>query len=195
MTPLGSALANCCSPKSFDAAYDEARRRLYLVVQPFDGGTQSRLLTIDGADGGLLNNVPIAGPYGVNHMLFDAADDTLWALVADPQADAQRLAHIATATGVITADGDGAAGCCALLPTDLAIEGGDTLVAPMIDTSDPLVDDAPTFFRYALDTGTIRSRAPVDPAYELHYIAWEELVDRPWAAELHLPLIQSSAGP
>jgi hypothetical protein len=193
MTPLGSAIANCCSPKSFDAAYDGARRQLYLVVQPFDGGTQSRLLTISGANGALLSNVPIADPYAVNHMIYDAADDTLWALVADPQADAQRLARIDPSTGAITALGAGAAACCALLPTDVALDGASTLVAPMIDTSDPLVDDAPYFFRYALATGAVLGRAPVDPSYELHYIAYEELVDKPFATELHLPLIQSFA--
>jgi hypothetical protein len=195
MTPLGSAIANCCSPKSFDAAYDGAQRRLYLVVQPFDGGTQSRLLTISGADGALLSNVPIADPYAVNHMIFDAADDTLWALVSDPQADAQRLARVDPSMGDITALGDGAAACCALLPTDVALDGAGTLVAPMIDTSDPLVGDTVSFFRYALATGAVLSRAPVDPSYELHYIGWEELADKPADTELHLPLIQSFAIP
>jgi hypothetical protein len=193
MTPLGSAIANCCSPKSFDAAYDAAQRRLFLVVQPFDGGTQSRLLTISGTNGALLSNVPIADPYAVNHMIYDASDDSLWALVTDPQADAQRLARIDPSTGAITALGVGAAACCALLPTDIALDGAGTLVAPMIDTSDPLVEDAPYFFRYALATGTVRGRAPVDPSYELHYIAWEAVADKPFTTELHLPLIQSFA--
>jgi hypothetical protein len=195
MTPLGSAIANCCSPKSFDAANDQARRRLYLVVQPFDGGTQSRLLTISAADGALLGNVPIADPYAVNHMIYDAADGILWALVADPQADAQRLARIDPTTGAITAIGAGAAACCALLPTDIALDGAGALVAPMIDTSEPGADDVPRFFRYALATGTVLGRAAVDPSYELHYIAWEALIDEPGETKLYLPLIQTLPGP
>jgi hypothetical protein len=195
MTPLGSAIANCCSPKSFDAAYDAAQRWLYLVVQPFDGGTQSRLLTISGANGALLSNVPIADPYAINHMIFDAMDDTLWALVTDPQADAQRLARIDPSTGAVTVLGVGAAACCALLPTDIALDGAGTLVAPMIDTSEPQVDDVPRFFRYAQDTGAVLGRAPVDPSYELHYIAWDALLEEPEETKLYLPLIQTLTAP
>jgi hypothetical protein len=58
--------------------------------------------------------------------------------------------------------------------TDVALDGANgVLAAPMVDTSDPLVDDVPTLLRFSLATGVVVGRAPVDPNYTLHYLAQE----------------------
>ncbi len=196
VSPLGEALDGCCTPLSFDAAYDSSGRRLFVVMQRYDGGSQPRLLTISGASGEVTGDVPITGTLAVDHLAYAAGDDILWALVNDPQNDAQRLAQINIDTGAVTPVGEGVERCCALLlPADAALNAvRGELVAPMIDISDPQVDDLPHFFRYSLASGALLSRAPVDPNYDLHYIAWQPLPELPEPPEqdksLFLPLLQ-----
>lgn len=173
-TALNGAIANCCSPVAFDAAYDAANRLLYVAVAYFDSATQPRLLTISGANGALLDDVPLDPAYTVNHLAYDAAAGTLWAVVYAALNDAERLAQLAPTTGAITARGDGAAGCCSLLVTDAALDAAaGVLVAPMLDTSNPEEDDIPRFYRYALADGALLGSPAVDPNYQLHYIAFE----------------------
>jgi hypothetical protein len=174
LTLLGSAVGGCCGLLAFDAAYDPATRRLFVVVQPDAAEPRPRLFTFSGADGALLGNVPVTGELEIDHLAYDTAGGTLWALVYDPTANAQRLAAIDAATGAVTPRGPGAADCCARLVTDVALDGANgVLVAPMVDTSDPLVDDVPTLLRFLLATGVVVGRAPVDPNYTLHYLAQE----------------------
>ncbi len=172
-TLLGSPIPDCCSPKAFDAAYDDESRKLYAVVQPNSGEPQPRLLTFSGADGSVLADVPITSTLEIDHLAYDAAGDTLWALVYDAGTNAERLAVIDTASAAVTPIGAGAANCCNRLVTDVAIDtANNVLIAPMIDTS-PAGDPVPAFFRFSLTTGEVLGSAPIDPAYTLHYIAFE----------------------
>jgi hypothetical protein len=185
VTPLGSPLADCCSPKAHDAAYDQAARRLYTVLQPDTGSAQLRLVTISGVDGSVAADIPITSTLDVteleiDHLAYDPAAGTLWALINDVNGSAQRLARIDPATGVLTPLGAGIASCCARMVTDVALDtANQVLVAPMIDTTDPLADDVPTFFRFALGTGALLDSTPVDPDYDLHYIALEQAATTP----------------
>jgi hypothetical protein len=180
LTLLGLPVGGCCALLAFDAAYDLATRRLFVVLQPDAAEPQPRLLIFNGADGALLGTVPVTDALEIDHLAFDASNSTLWALVYDPTTSAQRLAVIDPATGAVTPRGPGAADCCARLVTDVALDSaGGVLIAPLIDTSDPLVDDVPTLFRFSLATGEVVGKAPVDPNFTLHYIAQEGAAGTP----------------
>lgn len=172
-TILNPAITQCCSPIAFDAAYAAAARRLYIAVSLYDGSIQPRLLTISGENGALLANTVLDDSLTVNHMVYDGANDQLWAVVYDPQSDAERLAQIDPVTAAVTPLGNGVTACCALLATDAALDASAGVVAPMIDTTDPNADDIPRFYRYALADGAILANPAVDPDYRLHYIAFE----------------------
>ena len=175
-----NTLPNCCNPQSFDAVYDPAARRLYAAVTFYAGTADTHLLTISGADGSLLAEPPLSGSLAVNHMAYDSSSDTLWAVVYDAAADAERLARIDPLTGALTPLGDGIAACCARLVTDAGVDGAaGVLVAPMIDTRGPNAEHSAAFFRYRLADGSLLGSPPVDPRFQLHYVAF----DAPLAAE------------
>jgi hypothetical protein len=227
VTRLGSQLPDCCSPKAQDAAYDDVRRRLYAILQPTAGEPQLRLVTFSGADGSVLANLPITSALDVtrleiDHLAFETEDNLLWALINDVDGSAQRLARIDPATGFVTPLGAGIANCCDRMTTDVALDtANQVLVAPMIDRTDPQAAPVKTFFQFSLATGAVLGSIPIDPGYNLHYIAFEPQLGTPPtpvptttaaatttprptpgqtpnptpAVELYLPAIQREQGP
>ena len=183
LTPLANPIPDCCGPIAFDAAYDDANRKLYAVLQPYAGEPQTRLMTFSGVDGAVLADIPISTTLELDHLAYDAAGSaggsTLWALGYDAATGAERLAAIDTATGVVTPLGSGAANCCNRMVTDVAIDPtAQVLVAPMVDTSGSGYP-VPTFLRFSLTTGAVLGRAPIDDAYSLYYIAYDPMPPAP----------------
>jgi DNA-binding beta-propeller fold protein YncE len=208
-TLLNNPIPDCCSPIAFDAAYDDAHRKLYAVLQPYAGEPQPRLVTFSGADGAVLADVPISTTLELDHLAYDATTTTLWALGYDAAARAERLAVIDVGTGTVTPLGSGAAGCCSRMVTDVAIDPvAQELIAPMVDTSAGGFP-VPTFFRFSLTTGEVLGRAPIDPGYWLYYIAYDPAPIAPLtptatptgeptaipAASLYMPSIQALTNP
>ncbi len=209
LTLLNNPIPDCCGPIAFDAAYDDADRELYAVIQPYVGEPQPRLVTFSGADGSVLADVAITTTLELDHLAFDASTATLWALGYDATTGAERLAAIDTATGAVTPLGAGAANCCNRMVTDVAVDPlAQVLIAPMVDTSAGGFP-VPTFFRFSLTTGEVLGSAPIDPAYSLYYIAYDPMLATPPtptatatigptatpAASLYLPSIQSLHNP
>lgn len=209
ITLLNNPIPDCCSPIAFDAAYDDVHRKLYAVIQPYVGEPQPRLITFSGADGSVLADVAITTTLELDHLAYDASTATLWAVAYDAATDAERLASVDTATGIVTPLGAGVANCCNRMVTDVAIDpAAQVLIAPMVDASAGGFP-VPAFFRFSLATGEVLGSAPIDPAYYLFYIAYDPMPVAPPtptatatgqptatpAASLYMPAIQAPTSP
>jgi len=163
-SPRGAGLANCCSVTTLDAALDAANDRLFAAMRPLDSITPT-LYTIDIGTGSLLTATELAPFVSVNYMVFDDDAGVLRALVYDEQSGAERLATIDPATGAINMTGEGAAGCCNLLPTDATLDTGNGwLTLPLIGQG-----NAPFLFSFGLNTGAVVHQPPLSNQ-AIHYV-------------------------
>ncbi len=166
LTPVGAGIDACCTVTAFEAALDAVDRRLFMAMRPLTG-TAPALYTVDIDTGNLLSIQALSPFVSVNYLAFDAQTGKLWSTVFDPQANATRMAIVDPQTGGVTPVGAGAADCCALYPSDAALDGvSNRLSVPLLAFG----AITPDLYTFDLATGAVVYRPALSPDYDIHAV-------------------------